>query len=185
MSDVVLDKNALRKKAKKFRESLLPCEKHKKDEIIFNKIISMSEYKNSDTVLCYYSTTIEVDTLKLIDYSLTLGKRVALPRCIDDKGKMNFYYINSIDTLKTGAYGIKEPAENSEIYLGKNGDLCIVPSLMIDKMCYRLGYGKGYYDNFLQNFSGIKCVICYKENVADILPVYDGFDVKCDMCITD
>lgn len=185
MSNIILDKNALRKTAKQLRNNLLPCERKEKDEIIFEKIIALNEYKNCDTVLCYYSTEIEVDTLKLIDYSLKIGKRVAIPRCIDNNGKMNFYYINSVDNLKTGAFGIKEPPENAEICLGKTSDICIIPSLMVDKMCYRLGYGKGYYDNFLKNFGGVKCVICYKENLVNTLPVYNGFDVKCDVCITD
>ena len=185
MSNVSLEKNALRKKAKKFRENLLPYQKCKKDTVIFEKIIALDEYKKSDTVLCYYSTDSEIDTLKLIDYSLKANKRVAIPRCIDDKGKMNFYYINSVDNVTTGAYGIKEPTENAEICLGKQSDICIIPSLMVDKMCYRLGYGKGYYDNFLREFKGMKCVVCYKENLVDILPAYDGFDVKCDFYITD
>ena len=54
---------------------------------------------------------------------------------------------------------------------------------MIDRKGYRIGYGKGYYDRFLNAFNGIKCAVCYKENIVDNLPFYDT-DIKADVCIT-
>lgn len=185
MSDVVFLKASLRKSAKEFRNNLLPFEKQRKDEIIFQKVMSLDEYKNAETVLCYYSTDIEVDTLKLIDYSLKQGKRVALPKCTDNLGHMQFKLIESVNSLENGAFGIKEPSDNCELFTDSENAICIVPALMIDDKGYRLGYGKGYYDNFLKSFRGAKCVICYKENVIESLPFYDGFDIKCDVCITD
>lgn len=185
MQNITELKNELRLKAKAFRKTLAPTNKHKIDQIIFNKIISLESFKNAKTVLCYYSTETEVDTLKIIKYSLNAGKKVALPRCIDNKGLMKFYYIDSLENLEIGTFGIKEPFENASVYLPEVNDFCIIPALMISNSGYRLGYGKGYYDNFLRDFCGVKCVICYKENVADTLPFYENFDVKCDICITD
>ena len=56
------------------------------------------------------------------------------------------------------------PLEKEEI------DLCIVPGLSFDKNGFRLGYGGGYYDRFLENTNMYAIGICFKELVADKLP---------------
>lgn len=178
-------KNILRKTAYELRKSLSKEEKSKKDKIIFNKIISSNEFISSEYVLCYCSTELEIDTLDLIEYSLKNNKKVAIPLCVDRDGMMIFKYISSLDDTKVGLFNIKEPLESCENYADCEKSICIIPSLVTDKKNYRLGYGKGYYDRFLSGFSGYKCVLCYKENVVNSLPVFDGFDVKCDIIITD
>lgn len=178
-------KKILRESAKRFRKNLLAEEKIKKDKIIFEKVISSSEYIMADCVLCYFSTEIEIDTINLIEHSLINGKKVAIPLCVDKDGHMIFKYISSLDDTKAGLFNIREPLDSCEPYYNCSKSICILPSLMVDKNNYRLGYGKGYYDKFLKEFEGTKCVLCYKESVVDSLPVYDGFDVKCDMLITD
>ena len=61
-------------------------------------------------------------------------------------------------------------------------DLVIVPALMVDKKGYRLGYGGGFYDRFLNKFK-VKTITCIPEIfVVDSLP-YDDFDVKIDEII--
>ena len=178
-------KNDLRKSAKEFRKTLGNNEKNIKDKIIFDKVVNSVEYLNSKIVLCYYSTEFEVDTIELIKYSLSLNKRVALPKCVDENGKMVFKYIDSINDLVCGHFGIKEPKNNLVDYQYIDDAICIIPALMVDMNGFRLGYGKGYYDRFLSRFKGFKCVLCYKENLIDELPVFDDFDIKCDLCITD
>lgn len=179
-------KSDLRKKALDFRKSLRVSDKVLKDALIFERIINLPEYLDSEIVLCYCSTEFEVDTINIIKHSLALNKKVALPKCIDSNGNMVFKYINSFDDLETGRYNIFEPVnEMIEYNFSNSNAICIIPSLMVDVNYYRLGYGKGYYDRFLSKFGGFKCVLCYKENIVDVLPVYDGFDVKCDLCLTD
>lgn len=185
MQDVITQKNALRKNAKAFRKALSAEKKEKKDNIIFNKIISLEAFKSAKTVLCYVSSKDEIDTKRLIEFSLENGKKTAVPKCSDVDGEMDFYYISSLDRLYVGKYNILEPSAECEKYNACENSICIIPSLSVDKENYRLGYGKGYYDRFLSKFSGVKIVLCYKENVVTKLPVFDNFDVKSDICITD
>ena len=182
---VLNDKKILRDSALRFRRSLLTEEKSKKDKIIFDKIISNEEFIRAESVLCYYSTKLEIDTINLIKYSLKNNKKVAIPLCLDKEGKMIFKYISSFNDTKDGLFNIKEPLDSCDTYINNDRSICLVPSLMVDKNNYRLGYGKGYYDRFLSEFNGFKCVLCYKENIVDTLPIYNGFDVKCDLLITD
>jgi 5-formyltetrahydrofolate cyclo-ligase len=112
-----------------------------------------------------------------------MEKRVALPRCEGD-GKMNFYYINSVNDLKKGAYGIQEPNEKCALFEGRDSALCIVPALSYDKHGHRLGYGGGYYDRFLSKFSGKTVGICYEENICDSL-MHGKYDRPVTLIVTE
>ena len=60
-----------------------------------------------------------------------------------------------------------------------------LPALAIDKSGYRLGYGKGYYDRYLEKYSYIKPYtvgVIYDELVFDELP-HDKYDIPCDTVI--
>ena len=97
---------------------------------------------------------------------------------------MKFYFISSLNDLKTGKFGILEPNENNKIFENFERSICIIPALAVDKDLNRLGYGGGYYDRFLKNYNGIKCVVCYKENLIDKLP-FNKFDIKVDLLVMD
>jgi 5-formyltetrahydrofolate cyclo-ligase len=50
--------------------------------------------------------------------------------------------------LTENNYGIWEPV-NGEVIENKKIDMVICPLLSFDKRGYRVGYGKGFYDRFL------------------------------------
>ena len=142
--DIRAYKNSLRDKAKAMRRALDPAEKQRMDRQITERLCSLFQYREADTLLCYVSKPIEVDTLPLIRRALADGKRVACPRCIEGTREMEFYYIRSLDDLEKRTFGVLEPrvpgCEKLEDY---TGSLCIVPALMYDLKGYRLGYGGG------------------------------------------
>ena len=74
-----MNKKELRKKYLNIRKEIR--NKEIKDNSIFQKIIDLPEYKNSNLVLSYVSLNDEVDTIRLIKYSLEKGKKVAIPKC--------------------------------------------------------------------------------------------------------
>ena len=63
----------------------------------------------------------------------------------------------------------------------ENG-ICIVPGVAFDKNNNRIGYGKGYYDRFLQNYKGSKIGLAYNKCICDEIET-DKFDVKLDKII--
>ena len=159
-------KNELRKKYKQARKNI--SEKRSKDKLINEFLCNMECYKSCDMVLFYAALDDEVNLDLSIKASLDYGKKVALPVCIDNKGKMQYYYIRSLDDIKIGAFGVREPD---------------VPAIAFDKSGYRLGYGKGYYDRFLCNFDGISIGISYDECITQKLCV-DSFDIPVDYIVT-
>lgn len=71
---------------------------------------------------------IECDTSRIIDNALLDNKRVALPKCKNKSGIMNFYFIDSKDDLKRGMYSIFEPdSDKCKLVTDFSHGLCIVP----------------------------------------------------------
>lgn len=176
------EKKLLRAKYTEIRA--LVADKEAKSEAMYDYLISSSFYECADTVLLYWSTSSEVITHKMINKALSDGKRLALPKCIDKNGNMLFYYIKSAEDLIDGMYGIKEPATDELADSFSDSDICIVPGLSFTEDGYRLGYGKGYYDRFLQNFPGTSIGLCYEDCLAQSLPI-DQYDKKVNYIITD
>lgn len=175
----------LRKKFKAVRLALEHEQKKMLDERIFNRLISIWAFKECETVFCYASTPIEVDTFQFIEYSLSLGKKIALPYCIENSREMDFYYIKSLDDLKIRTFHVYEPiAQQCEKVTDFSKGVCVVPALAYDQSGYRLGYGKGYYDRFLARFGGETIGICYSSCVVPLLP-HGKYDKHVDLLLTE
>ena len=172
-----MNKQILRNEYKKIRKNI--GNKEEQDNVIFNKVINLEEYKQSDLILIYVSLKDEVDTIKLIKHSLEIDKKVAVPKCIGDN--IVFYYINSLEDLEERYFGILEPKTN-EIVNNFNNSICIVPGLAFDKQNNRIGYGRGFYDRFLEKYNGIKIGLTYKECICDKIDE-DENDIKMDKVI--
>lgn len=178
-------KKKLRAEQKEKRLSMEPLLKSSYDKKICNKLLNLWTVRDSETILCYVSTSIEVDTLSFIKSLLSSGKKVAVPRCEGEKSNMNFYYINSLDELSAGSFGVLEPEpDEKKMVTDTVGSVCIVPAFMFDKSGYRLGYGKGYYDRYLSRYNGVAIGICYDENITDEL--FRGkYDRAVDFVLTE
>lgn len=174
-------KKELRREYKLLRKQLHSADA---DLSVCKLLIESEFYKAADIVLLYASLDDEICIDSVIINSLVNGKKTALPVCRDDNGNMDFYYINSLDDLKTGSFSVREP---DTLICKKCIDftncLCVVPGIAFDKRGYRLGYGKGYYDRFLQNLT-FNCVgLCYNELIVGNLP-NDEFDIPVDYIVT-
>lgn len=184
MNDIRPLKQKLRAESKLYRNELSNNEKAELDSKISDRLFNTWQYKNCEVLLTYVSTEIEVDTREIISRALADGKRVAVPRCIDNTRFMDFYFIKDFDDLEGGYMGVLEPIpEKCEKMTDFSEGLCIVPALMFDLYGYRLGYGKGYYDRFLSNFCGETLGICYNRCIREKLP-HGKFDKCVEKIIT-
>lgn len=183
--DIRAYKNSLRDKAKAMRRGMDPEEKAQMDRQIIDRICSLYQYREAQTLLCYVSKPIEVDTIPLIQRALADGKQVACPRCVEGTRQMEFYRIHSLDDLEKCTFGVLEPkVPGCEKLTDFTGSLCIVPALMYDLKGYRLGYGGGYYDRFLSGYDGYKIGITYRRNILRFLH-YGRYDIPVDMIVTE
>ena len=176
-----MDKQTLRKEYLEIRKNIL--DKDIKSKLIFNKIVNTIEYQSANTIAIYKSLNSEVNTNKLIDYSLSIGKTIALPRV--ENNNLSFYKITDKTNLIKSNFGILEPPKNQVNYLPKSRiDLIIVPGICFDKKGNRIGFGKGYYDRYLMNTKMKKIGICFTQQLVDSIETEDN-DMKMDLIITD
>ena len=127
---------------------MLPLDKPAADETIFRKLTSLSAVQNADTVLCYDSMPVEVDTKRFTAWCCSQGKRLLFPAVMAD------------NSLEFGG----------EVLFDED-TVCITPALAVDRQNHRLGFGGGCYDRFLQDFSGVSIALCYESCLVDKLPV--------------
>lgn len=178
-------KKELRAKIKKRRSMFTEEEKQKMSSEIIKKVMSLDEYKRADVLFTYVSLKNEVDTFPLIFAALKSGKRVAVPRCIEGKPLMEFYFIHGRSDLESGSFGILEPIRKPERLCTIRKGFCVLPGLTFDRKGSRLGYGSGYYDRFLQKFEGLKVGVCFSPLLSE-KPLPTGrFDVPADIVVTD
>ena len=184
MDEILIRKQELRNNYIQIRNNIL--DKKNKSKIIANKVIEKIEYKNAKTIALFKNFRSEVDTAELIEYSINIGKIVALPRVVGNE--LKFYKIESLnDNFIKSKFGVEEPIESEKNHIeNKEIDLVIVPGLCFDKQNNRLGYGKGYYDRFLKNTNAKTIAICFKEQILkdSLLPITDT-DVNVQRIITD
>jgi 5-formyltetrahydrofolate cyclo-ligase len=116
----------------------------------------------------------EVDTATLIEYLFKLKKQIAVPRMIG-KGKLEHVLLNPNSDIKPNKWGVPEPIEGAVIDPATL-DVVFVPLLAYDRKGYRVGYGGGYYDNFLKlcREDIIRVGLSFFEPVAEIKDVYAG-----------
>lgn len=185
MINVREKKQALRARYKKLRQACPPEVKRRLDEKLTESFLSLDEYKSCEALFTFVSSPIECDTRQIIERALADGKKVAVPKCVSRSGDMRFYYITSPGELSAGMYGIPEPDEKrckpADSY---ENALCIVPGLCFDYRHYRVGFGKGYYDRFLEQFSGISAGICYSKYIESEIP-RGAFDRNTDILVTE
>lgn len=185
IGDIREYKTRLRQKYRTERKKLSPAQKTMLDGDIFKRFLRLNQYDNTKTLLTYVSTPLEVDTRALIKKALADGKSVGVPRCIPGTRDMAFFYINSLEELNPGAFGVLEPEEDEQKrVVDFRESICIVPAFCFDNTGYRLGYGKGYYDRFLSGYSGIKIGICYSSGVRSHL-FHGRFDCAVDLIVTE
>lgn len=146
------------------------------DKKITDLFISSDLYKNAGTILCYASLKDEINTDSIIKTAIDDGKKVALPCCENSDGAMNFYIIKGFDDLQSGLFGVREPDVRKCKALDDFSDsVIVVPGLCFDRRGYRVGYGKGYYDRYLQNLNLYSVGLCYNNFIIDKIPagIYD------------
>jgi len=175
----------LRKNYRRKRENMVPILKEVKDKKILKNLCILNAYKESKLILTYVSKNIEVDTYRIINKCWEDGKEVAVPACKVENKSMDFYKIKSLEDLEKGTFGLLEPIlTKCEKVCSFNKALCIVPGFCFDQRGYRLGYGYGYYDRFLNHFNRTSIGICYSNFIRIKLPC-GKFDKTVDYLVTD
>ena len=172
----------------KIRKKILNIRKKKYNEDInyflfrLFKEISKNNIKKK-IIGGYYPVNYEVNILGLLNKLETKGLKLSLP-VVKKNNEMDFYYWSSKNLLKLNKYGIPEPEQIKKVF----PDIILVPLVAFDNKLYRIGYGGGYYDRYIQKFLNKKKMLkvgiahsCQKINKVPI----NKYDRKLDIIITE
>lgn len=124
----------------------------------------------------------EPDTSYLLSVLHGKDKSIVLPKVFDNH--LRHYLLTDSTTLKNSVWNIPEPMGGIEISPEKI-DVVFVPLLAFDEEGNRVGYGKGFYDDFLASCRSetIKVGLSLFAPVKKITDVFDK-DIPLDYCIT-
>lgn len=182
----MLKKDA-RKEFRQKRQELTFSQKEKYDDLLLIQFQKLA-LPFLSTVLSFYpiEENKEINTFIITDYLKfkNPGLQVAYPRTDIFKKSMCAVTSSENTPFHLNVYNILEPVEG-EILSPSEIDLILIPLLAFDLHGHRVGYGKGFYDRFLQQCaeSCVKIGLCYFEPVS-VIEDASEFDVPLNFCIT-
>lgn len=145
-------KSELRKQVLQEMRSIPQKQKIAMDQALTERFLQHPFYQEAKVIATYLSFPHEIQTQGLIDQALKDGKKVLIPKTYP-KGRMEFVVYNP-QQLKKTSFGLLEPQGDLEVVDTSQIDLIHVPGLAFTIEGYRIGYGGGYYDRYLENFAG-------------------------------
>jgi 5-formyltetrahydrofolate cyclo-ligase len=187
-----MDKKALRSKYKVLRQSLTQEEIEDKSLAIANQLLRMDAVPSLRLVWdkLYYHLFLTIEEQKEIntEYILQIlagkDKEIVISKCDFATLGMTHFLLTDNTKIKKNSYNVPEPVDGLEVPDAKI-DVVFVPLLAYDKQGNRVGYGKGFYDNFLSKCKPetIKIGLSFfppEEKIEDV----SANDVKLDFCVT-
>ncbi len=132
------------------------------------RLVMYPVFQQVETVFCYVSMAQEPDTRMILETAWSMGKTVAVPRCVPGpERRMEAVVIRGFEDLEPGMMGISEPKQGLPVLDGYKIDLAVVPCVSADRSGGRLGHGAGYYDRFLHGQTMYKFGLCFDELLMD------------------
>jgi 5-formyltetrahydrofolate cyclo-ligase len=172
----------MRREALERRDALSAEERAVASLVICNRVMDDDMFLDARGVHVYLPIGSEVDINPLTSMAWEMGKKVGLMRVMEDGGSVQ-YAITPHTSYRKTKLGILEPTD-AELFDLDQCDLIIAPMLAADENCNRLGYGKGYYDQFLAQYPRPTFGVAFEQQIFPDLPVDEG-DVKVDTIYTE
>ena len=147
-----MPKNILRKKILVYRKNNYRIVALKYS--LLKDILKKFNLLKNKKIGAYFPINYEIDCLEILKQLEKSGHKISLP--ITKKGnKMDFFEWSFKEPLLIGKIGIPEPYSKKKVY----PDILLVPLVAFNKYKFRLGYGGGYYDRYIQKIKKIKKIL--------------------------
>lgn len=163
--DQSTNKAGLRKTILAARSLLSPDQVKESSRRIAKRLKELEPLQSARVVMAYSSIRNEVDLWPYLEGLLEQGKTVLLPRVEGET--LAAVQFEGRERCLTSSFGISEPC-GSKHPLEKI-EAVLVPGVAFDGKGHRLGYGRGFYDRFLQKLSPsvFLCGIAYEFQIVD------------------
>ena len=160
-------KSELRKQVLHEMKAIPRTQKVTSDLALTERLLQHPFYQEAEVIATYLSFPHEFQTQELIEQALRDCKKVLIPKTYP-KGRMDFVVYDPQQLVKT-SFGLLEPQGDLEVVDASQIDLIHVPGLAFTTEGYRIGYGGGYYDRYLEYFSGHTLSTVYPCQIQDFI----------------
>jgi 5-formyltetrahydrofolate cyclo-ligase len=194
------DKAALRKAVLARRAAMTPEARAAASRRIVERLVTLPEFTAAEGVHCFVSLAEEVDTEPVFRACWEAGKRTFIPYQIPARGVLGLARREPEDKLIAGPFNVPEPPPHRREEEPRGEvDLVLVPGVAFDRAGHRLGYGKGFYDDFLTSIarggvkdewkvrrsSGVAVIaLVFAVQIVDSVPA-DPWDVTLPAILTE
>lgn len=185
MPSVIADeKQQLRRRVRRQLSALTPGELRRSDDDLFAQFLALPQVEQAKTIFAFLGVPgREPETARLVQVLLARGKRVGLPRMLPDY-RMEVRQYDPTCPLVPVSFGILEPGEDCLLLPREEIDLALVPAVCYDRLGYRLGFGGGYYDRWLEHFYGVRVGLCRQAVLQSRVPV-EAHDSRVNLLLTE
>lgn len=182
---IIQKKRKLRSKIEKQRRQFSRDWVNSKSSIIINHLKKLPEFQSAQTIHCYVAWRNEVNTHGLIKELLQMGRTVVVPVVDLLNHSLLHSKITDFSDLKPGTFGILEPTKTQLLPIKLSVlDLIIVPGVAFDLTGHRIGFGGGYYDEFLRKVKTTKIGLTFHFQIVDKIPTQNQ-DQRVDIIISE
>lgn len=144
------------------------------------RVLALPEVGAASSVMAFASFGTEIPTDPLVEGLLASARRVLMP--LVDGRRLRAAPIASLSDLAPGYHGIREPAAPAAVEPA--ADVILVPGVAFDSAGRRLGYGGGFYDEFLAEARGLRVGYCFDCQIVDAVPAGPG-DAAVEIVVTE
>lgn len=134
------------------------------EQFFVHQLLETSEWCRAECIGITRSMYPEWETRGIIEEAFRQGKRVAVPIVVD-RETMQFIEISKESTFTRSRFGVEEPDSGRIV---SDLDLLVVPGVAFDEQGNRIGFGGGYYDRFLDRFSGDTVALVHSVQLRSV-----------------
>lgn len=153
---------------------------------VADAVLALPETLRAQRILSCLSFGTEIDTWRLVDRLLGMGKELFVPRADPRDGRLHVHSYPC--PLRTVSFGLKQPPrgtpEIAERAIDGTIEAVLVLGLGFDRRGFRLGYGSGYFDRFLAHRPFPAIGLAFAAQLEDELPV-EAHDIPMTVVVTE
>lgn len=175
-----MDKKTLRSLLISQRDTLDPIDKQSRDQLINKFLIEFVNLLKPKSVHTFLPINSEPNIYPFIDFLFTQNIKVICPKTLAGR-KLEHLELLAPNAILPGKWGTLFPDGDKKFI--HSPDLIIVPALAFDFNNYRLGYGGGFYDQFLESNqakNSFLLSVAYDFQLLDKIPL-EAHDSKVNL----
>lgn len=169
-------KKSLRKQVLQELKALSKEEKEVMGAWLTEQLLLHPFYKEAKNIATYLSFPHEFQTARLIEEAQKDGKTILIPKTYPH-GKMDFVLYEP-EKLERNSFRLLEPQGKTIVFEPSQIDLIHVPGLAFNPSSYRIGYGGGYYDRYLEHFPGPTISTIYPCQIQNFQPEHYDIPIE-------